>query len=54
MMEVLMNLLVTIILQYISVPNHHTVHLKQCYVNYTSIEMEKTSSLLLNQHCCLR
>ena len=42
-MEVLTNLIVVIILQYVFVSNHHIIHLKltQCHVNYISIKLKE-------------
>ena len=43
MMDVLTNLIVVIILQYIHIENHYIVHLKltHCYVNCISIKLGK-------------
>lgn len=40
MMDVLTNLIIIMVLQYIHVSDHHTLYLKLKYVNYISIKLE--------------
>lgn len=41
----LTRLIVTIISQYIQIPNHDVVYLKLIYVNYSSVKKRKKASL---------
>ena len=46
-MKVLTNSMVVIIFQYVSVSNHHVVHLTHTlYVNFVSIKLEKGATCL--------